>query len=531
MNRLSGNILLISIDDLADQCGRFLEKSFYLVALLIFLIIVWRLELQEPMLVFAAAGLTILALLPSYLFATRRVYGPPIVPVLCIAELLWFIFPIFSHHHTIQMYSEPALLRAMFSEALFLGPLIFIWYRLTRAWPRKFPKKILLIRPSIQRISEKGQLWLLPLGLATAYLVAEAAWWLPLLYMYMPAGVPTMLRAGAYVTATVSLFFLGISMGAGQLSLFGRLAFFAMFTLSFLAQASGLILNSTVVIVISACAGYSLGSGKLPWRLLIILACIFNVLHYGKAEMRLRYWPSFLGTPRAVSPGDYFEYYQEWARLGWEDFMAPEIPGLQRDSADSLLDRASIVQMLLLAQDRAPSQLPYLGGATLEGLPYQFIPRLFWPQKPRPHEGQALLSVYFGRQDYASTWTTYIAWGLLAEFYANFGYPGCLLLGGAMGLLLGGVSYLAIGMPLGSFRGLVSVLMMLSAFTASQSTAAVYLSSTYQMILVAIGISAVFMRLQSYDPNQVSEDLEDEEEPGLRPAPKPVRWQGRELPS
>jgi hypothetical protein len=103
------------------------------------------------------------------------------------------------------------------------------------------------------------------------------------------------------------------------------------------------------------------------------------------------------------------------------------------------------------------------------------------------------------RQTYQQTWKTTIAWGLLPEAYANFGYFGCLLIGGIMGAFYGTITLAAIGTPPFSARMMFCVLVMSLALASTEWTAGVYAATLFQSSVPIVGIKYVFMKV--YRPN------------------------------
>ncbi len=76
-----------------------------------------------------------------------------------------------------------------------------------------------------------------------------------------------------------------------------------------------------------------------------------------------------------------------------------------------------------------PDPLPHLDGLTYQDTLGQFVPRFPLADKPRGHVSTYTLSIYYGLQDEEATGTTTIAFGLLPEGFANFGFLGMVLLG------------------------------------------------------------------------------------------------------
>ncbi len=90
-----------------------------------------------------------------------------------------------------------------------------------------------------------------------------------------------------------------------------------------------------------------------------------------------------------------------------------------------------------------PSVVPFWNGETYDSIPYMFIPRTLWADKPGRHFWNK-----FGRQYKvlsSDDFNTSVGVGFLAEAYMNFGYAWMYLVAGLVGMLIAGVERLALG--------------------------------------------------------------------------------------
>lgn len=80
-----------------------------------------------------------------------------------------------------------------------------------------------------------------------------------------------------------------------------------------------------------------------------------------------------------------------------------------------------------------PSKVPFWKGETYESIPFMFIPRALWPDKPSRHFWNKYGRVYgiLDTEDYQTS----VGVSYLAEAYMNFGFSGMYLIAVLMGLL------------------------------------------------------------------------------------------------
>jgi hypothetical protein len=182
-------------------------------------------------------------------------------------------------------------------------------------------------------------------------------------------------------------------------------------------------------------------------------------------------------------------FYSEWIGYGLNPETSDDSPERRRH-ASKLLERTSLFHILCLCVDNTPARQPYLEGLTYSYVPGQFIPAFFWKQKPRAHVATNYLSVYYGLQDEDATIKTTIAFGMLAEAYANFGFFGMAALGAVFGFVLKKLGDWATYSPILSYPGLLLVVLMAWSFQA-ELTMAAWLSSLYQACVAVLGVPFV----------------------------------------
>lgn len=466
------------------------RRSFGFLCAGIGVLILTTLRATELGIFLAGLAIIALAVFPSYLWSQGKAHGLPLVPIACLADVLWFGLPIMTSRGITELYSPEQVTKAALTEILFLASMIATW-RLMDSKPAKRPRAPLVIAPLMKATEYRGPLWLLVFAVGTAHQVANTAGALDALYARLPAGTFSLVRAFVISSTTLSAFILGMQVSRpGSVGL--KVAFWSLFWLHFLALSASLILASTLTLVLATWAGRLLGSGRIPWVSLVAILLAFQVLHSGKSEMRDRYWSLESGQFVGIAPTDYPSYFMEWASLGLRS-----TPVLREDAADtSLLSRATLVQMLLYAQERAPETVPYLDGATIAIIPKLFVPRVFWPEKPRTHEGQVMLNVHFGRQDLESAQRTYINWGMLAEAYANFGMVGPVLLGIALGALLTATTRASAQAPVASLRFLLSAVFMTGCATATTSALSIWTVAMFQATVAVTILATPLLRAQ-----------------------------------
>jgi hypothetical protein len=118
--------------------------------------------------------------------------------------------------------------------------------------------------------------------------------------------------------------------------------------------------------------------------------------------------------------------------------------------------------MLLLVEQQTPRNIEFLNGATYANFPLMLVPRFLSRDKIASQENLGLLSVRYGLETPDQVDITTIAWNLVPEGYANFGYPGVVGAGLVFGALVGLLTWATAGAPPISLRGLIGLISLVT---------------------------------------------------------------------
>jgi hypothetical protein len=160
---------------------------------------------------------------------------------------------------------------------------------------------------------------------------------------------------------------------------------------------------------------------------------ILSVLNAGKANVRNAYWERDSQSVRNASITEVPGMIVDWFAAG----ISAPVSRKKNVESSALLERTSLLHMVLAVQEATPRIIPYLEGGTYALLPSMLVPRFLEPDKTISQAGLNLLSVRYGRQRAEDTYKTTIGWGLVAEAYANYGNPAVTAVGVIFGALCG----------------------------------------------------------------------------------------------
>lgn len=421
-------------------------------------------------------AICLLAVLPVLVWTRTMSHNYPVFEIFIATNLTSYGLPLLTEHAAVTLFDERVRQDAALVVIAFLIAANIAYYA-TRATPRSTPlwTKQVLERPNKQ--------WMLRgLILSTLYTLV-----VPFLYE-PPPGIEGILRAVFFGIGTTCTFIISMAWGLDRLQRGEKVLVAVCLALQFILLSSGLILRAGTSIVLLGLVGYFFGSRRIPYIALAIILPVLAVLNIGKYDLRTKYWtPDGQYQPRL---SEHPAFYVEWFEAG----LRPQVQ-TETKASKLLLERNSLLQILCLVINRTPDFQPFLYGETYKQIPGQFVPRIFWPEKPRGHISTYTLSIYYGMQDEEATHETTIAFGLLPESYANFGYWGALSLGVAFGFCFRKITLWSVKSPIFSYAGLMLILLTAWSFQTELPLSA-WLASLFQGSVSIIAFAFVFRRFQ-----------------------------------
>jgi hypothetical protein len=413
-------------------------------------------------------GLLILTLsvLPGLLWAKTGGSRFPVFETIMLLCANSYALPLLNVREQMADYSDEVITRSGWLVVLYVICANVV-YRVTRGEPGRgsFWTESLL-SPGIERSVIYG------LPVSTLYVgISVFTDWIP------PA-LGSVLRAVFFGLSILCTFISAQRWGRGELTQGEKSLFVCSLVPQMIFMSVGLVLIGAISQVGIALLGYLSGGKRIPWVVMLVTFALLAVLHTGKSRMREKYWEGELPQPGLTQLAD---YYGEWFEYGLQ--KAEE----KKAASRRLLERTSLMHILCLIGSYTPQRQDYLYGSTYRHVLPQLIPRFFWAEKPKSHIATYELSIYYGIQREEDTETTTIAFGLLAEAYANFGLFGAILLGTFWGFSLKKLQIWSTFSPMLSFAGLTMVLLTAWAFN-SELTMAAWISSFQQALVVVLGV-------------------------------------------
>jgi hypothetical protein len=411
----------------------------------------------------------VVTLIPVHAWATRRIRGMPIWPVVSFLSFLVYGMPFLAGHPFTATYSFEEKLTAAATIAGVTLIVTAIWYFMAANRP------LTLRMAKVIPTGTGTRFFLASIGMAVAFQVNALFW-----YVNIPTEAFGVVRAILLSFAMIAHFCLGYDMGSGRTTMTQgqKYAFVVLATTYALANMLSLYLYVAMQVVFLTFLGYFLGGGKPPWKTILVVALTFSLLQAGKASQRATYWES--DSQPITSITQTVGFFSEWFTEGFNTLFLDSNP-----TADTLLERGSVTQLVLKTQTEAPQTVPFLDGSTYLAIPGLMVPRFFWPERPSTQDTLRELSLHYGLMAEGDSVT--IGWGLIAEAFANFGYLGVAGLAIVLGLALGHVQRVCGRYPIRSARGLFALMVlfcMVNIEANSASLLATLMQSTVALIVL-----------------------------------------------
>ena len=204
--------------------------------------------------------------------------------------MLWFGTPLIVHHESLKEYSNADVQLAGLSLMIYLLSLS-VARRIASEATKPSERTVLALdigdRWQSGRIVSTMLFGLLVCTITEWSFVNGSIW--PLIAR-LPQGSVNIIRTGLTAgecgaTFLFAFLFTRRSLPAAAATLFGILLLTIL-----AAKVASILLSSCVALVGALLLGLYLGSGKVPLKLLVFIACILSFLNLGKFEMRSQYW-------------------------------------------------------------------------------------------------------------------------------------------------------------------------------------------------------------------------------------------------
>jgi hypothetical protein len=430
--------------------------------------------------------------------------GVPLMPMMAAQTLIIYGVPIMAKHEVILTYPSEYVFSAGMEVMVFCLSMTVSWLIGMRTWVPSRP-----VSYALQELNKSGAKGWARLGFgmvagSTAVQVLEGLGILNGVFALLPPGADSIISTLIAVAAACGFFLVSMIVGGGSATYLENLIFWVLLFVNAAISSQDFILATAAAYLITVAVGLFWSSGRIPWKYLTIVMVTLSFLNTGKTTMRSRYWENADQPGKQITLVALPSIFAEWVGVSYDAILennsAPTSSAKYSGSAvaknQTLLDRIDNLQNLLFVIDAVKtSHISVLGGKTYSIIPPLLIPRVLWPDKPRSHEGQVLLNVHFGRQDLESTFTTYIAWGFIAEAYGNFGpFLGTIILGSFLGFTFAWIENYTAAKLIVSIEGFLSISLLMNLMNSFEMVASVFVTATFQSMVIIAAASLPFVR-------------------------------------
>lgn len=389
------------------------------------------------------------AMLPMWFWLKAGAGGVPILPIVGLIYFQFYAMPIVTSAYDVARYSEYDILNAALSVALFLVPATASWLAVRR--------KINRIKDHAEKIQlvtdrETIRFCLFGLGMGALFEIAIIQNWL-----FWAGSSFGLVRAFFFSISLLACFLMGILLGQKKLRGEQRYLAITLLTLTVVLTVSSLFLVRGVMLIATLVFANLIVTRRLMISLLIVTMPLAFLLHAGKGEMRDKYWNDGISGSTVNSIFQVPVFYSEWVASGIESIAEDR-------QYQSLSDRVSLLNMLLMAQARTPSEIDFLYGETYKPLLTILVPRFVDPTKPVSQISMNMLNVRYGLVTLGADdeIRTAIGWGVIAEGFINFSYWGIVGVGILLGTFMGVMERLAFGKSALSLQVLLAIITLLT---------------------------------------------------------------------
>ena len=471
------------ISELGDTLHRVLKPGLLITgALMLALVVKLFISEQDGWLGLALIGLGTWVALAVWQFRGK---GLPLIPLVAIQHFAVYGIPLINRNKAILSYPGSMMDKAGMEVMIFLVACSLSWAACMQLFQPGPPVAYVLRIFALHGNKVLNRLGIGLICLAAGYELLNALHVINTVLSLLPGGTGSIVTALVGAAGMSGYFLVAMFVSSGEARPTTRITFWVILVVHLLLLASSILLFTVVNIIGAVVIGLFWGSGRMPRRFLIICCSVLAFLNVGKYEMRDRYWMDGAISDR-VTLTTLPAFFGEWAGFSAGNLFGSDPAQSQSREDAQMLARMDNLQSLLFVTSAVDdSRVPLLNGATYTLIPPLLIPRIFWEDKPRAHEGQVMLNVHFGRQSLEESFGTYIAWGLLPEAYGNFGSIfGGVILGLALGLIFAWLETATATKPLLSLEGMVAFAVFIGIASSYEMVSSVMVTSLFQSVIV-----------------------------------------------
>jgi hypothetical protein len=457
--------------------GSDIQRSILVVAFLCTMLLAagcWYATSFEAAVAFAL--LTVSAAIPIMLWLRRGAVGIPVLAVTAALYFIYYAIPLLRSDPILLLFTDGEILGAAVSVVIFLVVAIFACELVCLGRRPIDPGEESAARISYFMFAGFG----LGMFYFAAVIVGAIASFGPLVGL---------LRA-VFLTATgIASFLLGFAIAAGAISGVKRAVAVACLVGVLIMSLSTLFLVAGGIYIGAAILGYVVKQRRVPWLTIVAVCAALFVLNAGKEGMRRKYWlpnanygadMSILAVPTLVV---------EWVSEGANAIISGS-------SYQNVVDRASLIKLLLIVRRVTPERVPYLQGESYSYLPYMLVPRFVQSDKMVSQASMILLNIRFGFQTEEGAASTAIGWGLVPEAYANYGNVAVAIIAAIFGAGAGLLNRMSAVSAVISPQTFVAVVALITALNV-EADFSYLITNMFQSCIAALIFYGVFHFLRS----------------------------------
>lgn len=341
------------------------------------------------------------------------------------------------------------------------------------------------------RFVNKEKYQFLSLNRIQLIIVACYVIFVPLFLGYLPSWLIT--AHFATMAADMVLLLCSFSPGSETLSRYLKLGV-AFSTVWYFLSTGFLTMvgNLAGYIFIASCLQKKYKQLLLPLCLGIIACLVQNVKQDYRINIREN--PTLSVQDRLDLLGNLlFVKYVEDVDLEEEEFENEDKEGVSNEISKGFARAGD--DSLEVVLEKTPKEIPFWEGESYSGLPYIFIPRAIWNDKPSRHIWNKFGRMYgfIGSNDYQTS----VGVGYFAEGYMNFGYVGMYTIALLMGLFIAAIERLSYYF-LGGYYYFTFMCFLMPVMTYASDLTTV-INSTFVISMVLIIFRTQFKKMARAD--------------------------------